>query len=104
MVACSQPGAKHPLVWSRALRPAGAGGLALYSCLCAACPAPCSALFYSGKASIKYTGELVYVLTTGANFSYPISGNFEQARLGGRRQPAGLSAEAGSVLGHWAQC
>lgn len=37
-----------------------------------------SALFYAGKASIKYTGELVYVLATGANFSYPISGTFEQ--------------------------
>ncbi|KAL4457842.1 hypothetical protein ABPG75_012707 [Micractinium tetrahymenae] len=37
-----------------------------------------SALFFAGKASIKYTGELVYVLKTGANFSYPISGTFEQ--------------------------
>lgn len=77
------------------------------------------AVFYAGKANVKYTGEvralgalrwmntlgypwqsksgasdcckrsppitlqLVYILMSGANFSYPISGSYEQAR--GRR-------------------
>lgn len=37
-----------------------------------------SAVFYAGKANVKYTGELVYILMSGANFSYPISGSYEQ--------------------------
>ncbi|KAL4426046.1 hypothetical protein ABPG77_007842 [Micractinium sp. CCAP 211/92] len=37
-----------------------------------------SAVFYAGKATVKYTGELVYILQSGANFSYPISGSYDQ--------------------------
>lgn len=107
------------------------------------------AIFYSGKASVKYTGEvsqadmqvfcprkllpkdsgvlkdtaitarvfateeknllitahlqLVYILVSGANFSYPISGSYEQARWSRAELQRRLASSSGPA-GAWHHC